>query len=470
MAETIDYYVRPTDGWVQVASDAAAALIAPSSDVPYSLLVSESAPVTSYTAATGALTFSDPAEDGETVTIGGRTYTFVDALTGDFATGVLTFSGRPEADETVTVGDVTYTFVAALSEASAVGVLTFTGQPAAGSTFTINDQTYTFVAALSNPPVANEILRGASLSAALDNAVVAINAGAGAGTVYSALTVQNPLVSATKTGSNDELTVTAREFGFRANGYETTEAISNASWGAVHLEGGVDVVPNEILRGANLSADIDNLVSAANGTAGEGTTYSTDTVPLALFTASKTGTNDEFTITADAMGVAANDVVTDTDVEDAAWGAEETAGGVDTVPYEVVADDNAEDAIINLTAAVNADPGDVGTLYSVGTERHPTVSGADTSATVFTATARSAGTVGNSIATTETVDDAAWGAGFLTGGADPQVGASYGGRTEHPRKPVQLDGFDGEVYLRIPEGVSADFLPAHFAVTTEASA
>jgi flagellin len=84
--------------------------------------------------------------------------------------------------------------------ASAIGLGTYatatldlSSQPAAANTVTIGTQTYTFVAAASDlvATTANQVVIGSSVQATLQNLQAAVNGAAGAGTTFSAATVQN---------------------------------------------------------------------------------------------------------------------------------------------------------------------------------------------------------------------------------------------------------------------------------------
>lgn len=72
------------------------------------------------------------------------------------------------------------------------------------------------------------------------------------------------------------------------------------------------------------------------------------------------------------------------------------------------------DSLDNIRAAINLDAGS-GTLYAAATIVHPTVSATDT-ATTLEANAKTPGTGGNSIVTTDTAGFASWGGGTLSGG------------------------------------------------------
>jgi len=94
-----------------------------------------------------------------------------------------------------------------------------------------------------------------------------------------------------------------------------------------------DAVPNEGLIGT-LAETLDNLKQAINqgdtegGGEGEGTNYSTGTVPHPTVTAT-TNSDTEQTVEARDIGVAGNDIATTTDGANASWGAVTLESGVD---------------------------------------------------------------------------------------------------------------------------------------------
>lgn len=118
---------------------------------------------------------------------------------------------------------------------NAVGVLTLTGNAVANDTVTIGGVTYTFVAV---PTVAYDVDIGVSASVSIDNLIAAINAGAGAGTLYGTGTVANPWVTAAA-GAGDTMDVTAKPDGEAGNAVTTTANLTAGSWGDPTLEGGV---------------------------------------------------------------------------------------------------------------------------------------------------------------------------------------------------------------------------------------
>lgn len=86
-----------------------------------------------------------------------------------------------------------------------------------------------------------------------------------------------------------------------------------------------------------------------------------------------------------------------------------------TVAYEVLRGVDEATSLANLKKAINAEAG-IGTDYSTGTLVHPTVSATASAAHTVSLEARTGGTAGNSIATTETLANGSFGDVTLTGG------------------------------------------------------
>lgn len=342
----------------------------------------ESAINASGVAATGTLTVADVPHDTNNVVIGANTYLFKTALTEKKATGTLTATGNFVDAETVTIGTKTYKFtvnlstpavadevkigssasdsldnlIAAINGAAGVGTNYGTGTVAhtlvtaaagAGDTMTITAKTIgtagndiaTTVSAAScsfgdttlktgAASVANEVLIGVSAEASIDNLVLAITAGSGAGTNYSTATVVHPTCTAVK-ASAATMTVTAKSVGDAGNAIATT-AQNHGSFGAATLAGGEGVdSANMVLIGASAELTIDNLVLAINAGAGAGTNYGTGTVANASVTAAKTAA-DTMTITAKVKGSVGNSIVLGESGSNTAWaaGATTMSGGV----------------------------------------------------------------------------------------------------------------------------------------------
>jgi len=251
-------------------------------------------------AASKVLTVGGTPSEGDTVSIGGVTYQFRAAIgAGAKAAKILTLSGVAIAAETVTIDDVVYTFVDALSADPAVPyevlvettaeacidnlVAAATGGAGEGTKYgtgTVAHETVdvtkgsaaTVVAtakdigfagnsiaiaedltngawaagatALSggvDAQAANDVLIGNDAEAAIDNLVLAITAGAGAGTNYGTGTVVNPLATAVK-ATSATMTCTNKVKGVIGNSTVIGKSGTNLAWAgsAELLSGGVN--------------------------------------------------------------------------------------------------------------------------------------------------------------------------------------------------------------------------------------
>lgn len=226
-----------------------------------------------------------------------------------------------------------------------------------GNQATIGSVTYTFKTALSTgPTVVNEVLIGGSDAVALDNLKLAINHGSGEGTNYSTGTVAHPDVVAT-TNTNSTQKVVARVPGTAANSLATTATAVVLSWPAATL--------------------------------GDGTG------------ASNPGVAPE-TVTIGAKTYSFVDVLSETN-------------GAAAIANQVLFGATSADALDNLKLAINHGATE-GTNYSTGTTAHTQVEATTNTDTAQTVQALSSGSSYNSVATTDTIGNGAWGAETLTGG------------------------------------------------------
>jgi flagellin len=178
-----------------------------------------------------------------------------------------------------------------------------------GNTVTVGGKTYQFVAALSTNATANEVLVNANTVTTLNNLAAAVNLGTGEGTSYGTGTTQNANVSAgTAAGTSPAGTLlfTADNTGTAGN-FITGVASANGTFAnAGAFTGGLNagtapiavagdtvtvggttysfvnalsVIPvaNQVLVEATDAASLANLANAVNGGTGLGATYSTGT-------------------------------------------------------------------------------------------------------------------------------------------------------------------------------------------------
>jgi flagellin len=237
------------------------------------------------TAATDTITASNAAAAAnDTVTIGGRVYTFVNqsagavtasagetvvyygadqtasmhnlmlAITGGTGAGTLYAygTGAGAANTQVTATDstgvltlsatasgttgngitVSANFATAANVAVATpttsGGLDLNGQAAAGDQVKIGNQTYTFVTAANlNNSTANEVVLGSTEAQSLANLTAAVNGSSGAGTSYSSSTSKN--ASATAAASQTSITFTALTAGAGGNSIVATATPASAA-------------------------------------------------------------------------------------------------------------------------------------------------------------------------------------------------------------------------------------------------
>lgn len=239
------------------------------------------------TQATGTLTISGVAVDGETVTIGSRVYEFDTSATANITAGRV----RVAIDH-----------ANAASTVNAQGKLTIAVQPTAGETMTIGTRTYVFVAngTADNP---GEISIGANVAAAKLNIVAAINGTDGVNT-------PNSLVTAAAFVSND-CTITAINGGTAGNSVVFTEALA----GSGNVMDGSGVLGGTT-AGVNCSAsDAATALRAAINSDGASRVAAS-------------GTSGSVIVTAKSTGISGNAVPTTETMANGSWSGSTLSGGV----------------------------------------------------------------------------------------------------------------------------------------------
>lgn len=368
---------------------------------------------------------------------------------------------------------------AAVEATHAVSVFTSSGVVVDTQTITIGSTVYTATASL--PTAAYQVYMGANAEAFLANLKLAINATSGnAGTAFGYGTAAHPSVVAVSSDATT-LTVRGRVPGTSLNTVATTETFTNGSWPDTTLGGGtgasdagvttgaatvtigttvytiVDAlsetygataIPYQVLNGANEAAMLDNLKLAINATGTAGTNYSTGTVAHPTVVAT-TNTDTVQTIRARTPGLTPNTTATTTTLANTAW-ADTTLGGgtgnsdagvttagatftIGTRTYmavielsETLGADAIADQILwvtseavfldNVKLAINAS-GTAGTQYSTGTTINAQVRATTNANDSQVIEARVLGTAGNSIATTDTLANYAWGGTTMASGS-----------------------------------------------------
>jgi len=326
---------------------------------PTILVIAEKTPVNAV-AATKILTFTGNAGNNETVSIGGQAYTFQTAIqaAGVKATGVLTLTGNAVENEVAVMGDRTYRWRTGLAAIAASKNLVFTAVAANTETITIDAIPYTFKTALTEAKATGILTATAQPQ---DGARVILGS-----TVYI----------------------------FR----DTLAAAYDVKIGALATD------------------SLDNLIAAINKAAGEGTLYGTGTVVHPSVSAAA-GAGDTVNVTALAIGTAGNVISSVEYSPGLSWGGATLTGGLNAVLNEILVEATTGAEIDNLVAAAMTGVG-AGTKFSTGQPVLVNVTLTKTDATNMLATAKVAGTAGNSIAIAETCAQVAWagGAVFLSGG------------------------------------------------------
>ena len=247
------------------------------------------------------------------------------------AARVLTVGGTPAEANTVSLDGVVYKYRAAIGDGVfATQTLTTTDVFHEGDTVTIgattSAKTYTITATIT---AANSVKLTAAAETTIDNLVLAINGGTGAGVNYGSGTVAHTIFSASKATAATML-VTAKVKGFAAN-IATTQVCTHATWGAATATGGVDPqAANDVLIGANAEAAIDNLVLAVTKGANIGVKYGTGTVANPFVTAAKASVAT-MTATAREAGTSGNAIVIAKAGTNLTWASSAVllAGGID---------------------------------------------------------------------------------------------------------------------------------------------
>ncbi len=249
---------------------------------------------------------------GDTVGVGGKTYTFVTALSslptanevvGTVEATQLTnlaeavnagtnsgtdYSASTTQNTNVTAGVATGTtlaftanvagaagnFIQGTTSTGAFTQLDFAGGldtgaapvATAGDTVTVGTQTYTFVNALSTTPTANEILIGGTEADSLANLANAINGGSGSGATYGSPTTKN--TSAKATATTTSVVFTALVKGLSGNSVATGVTGTSNTFAGNTLAGGTASSTNDLLSIADATSALTAINTAIQTVAG----------------------------------------------------------------------------------------------------------------------------------------------------------------------------------------------------------
>ncbi len=267
-------------------------------------------------------------------------------------------------------------------ESGSIGELVFSGNAVAAQTVTIGSRVYTWRASAA---LANEVLVGASATDSRDNLRAAINREAGEGTLYGTGTVQHPTVRAEDVGSTT-LKILSREKGAKTSAIATAETMTNAAWTAITASSAT-----RMRGGRNRSGEA---VVAVNGMGFPSVGYLTFTGQPGNTQTVTIGTTVYTFVTALAS------------------------------PFDVLIGASTEASIDNLVSAINGTAG-AGSTYGTGTTPHPAVRATKRGTTVCRIHSRFlTGGGENTVATTETVANASWGAATMVGGSGSSTNTS----------------------------------------------
>lgn len=250
-------------------------------------------------------------------------------VAGTLASGTLTSDATNNADaDTITVGSVVYTYKTTLTEAVATNTLTSNNVNVSNlDTVNVNGRVYTFKTTIVSP---YDVNIGASADASLTNLVSAITLAGTIGTDYGTGTVVHPNVTAAAVSSHATV-LSAKTVGVNGNQFYLQTGAATLTTTADFFSGGVDPLANQIKIGGTASISLDNTKSAINGTAGAGTTYSSNTVAHPLVAA---GTKTATTLAVAATAASAGLTIATTGSTGAAhlsWGAATLTGNVQPV-------------------------------------------------------------------------------------------------------------------------------------------
>lgn len=221
------------------------------------------------------------------------------------ASGTLTFDTRPTDTDTVTIGIKTYTFVDLVK---ATTTLTSSNvAPSDGDQVAIGNKTYTFKTTLT--PTEGQVLINTTADAALLNLIRAINHTGTPDTDYKCAAAHTQ-VSAAASVTAHAFLITALDAGTAGNALATTVPVGTThSFTGTVMSGGTDPTVNGTVKtGVSAATALDNLKSAVNLTTGNGTTYK-DTAAHTQVTAT-TNTDTTQLFVAILTGGAGNSIAT----------------------------------------------------------------------------------------------------------------------------------------------------------------
>jgi hypothetical protein len=370
-------------------------------------------------------------------------------VTGALSTGTLTGATQPANGDTITLGSRTYTFVSALTEAAATNTILSNGTNVSnGDQVTINTTTYTFMTTLGYAQ--NQVFIGASATASLQNLVYAILGTGTVGTNYSTGTVANTQVSASL--SSLTITLTALATGVQGNYYTLASPAATLTVGAANFTGGLSapstttsasatgnitntgtqvvdgdtvtigprtyrfkttmVAPYDVQISTTATLSMTNLLDAITGAGTAGTNWYAGTLVNPQVTATQASLI--LTVSALTPGYQGNGITLSTTSTYITTSSALT-GGVNPGPiYQILIGSSLANTLIYAGNALSGGTGS-STQYSSNISTNPDITVGTVTGTTIPVSASNASI--NNLSTTKSSSHLSWGSSTLTGGS-----------------------------------------------------
>jgi len=193
------------------------------------------------------LSLADESPYGRTMTVGSASSPVAAIQPDDLAQKHNVLNERPSIDDTYIEAPQEY----------AEGIFTFDALPINGETMTIGSKTYRWVDALA---LANDIKIGVDIPECIDNAIAAVNAGAGEGTKYGNGTVANSDALALVFQS-PQFSLRALAVGAVGNSVATTDTMLDGFFMAATLTGGADIPADSLFAMERLPIDVTGVLA-----------------------------------------------------------------------------------------------------------------------------------------------------------------------------------------------------------------
>jgi len=288
------------------------------------------------TGTVGTITVSGAAATGgiagDTVTVGGKTYTFATIASG--------LSTTPQANE-VLLGASNTATVANLVAAINQGTQTVTN--GVGSKYSASTVQNAFVTAVVDATVTTIDFTANTAGSTGNNLTGSVVTAGGYAFTTGNFTGGVDLGAAKNAVAGDTVTIGSGGVGNAAETFHFVSALSTTP------------TLNEVLVGADEAHSLDNLANAVNGGAGLGTTYSSNTVANTAVLAS-TGTNvagfDTLTLTATTKGLAGNTINTQATGGNNTFGAVTLTNGSASSSNDLLNIADATAALTTINAAI----------------------------------------------------------------------------------------------------------------------